>query len=154
MTTTLLNVAGVFLGPVLGRQIAKSSSARGVLTVGTIVRILITVAFIFLLKPTTSIMLIYVLMLLGGLYNSQQTVTFSAGPQIQIKPEIRILGNSVVQVAQNIGSVVAMVFYTIIIAGYGVVDGLPVAFWLAVALAAIALVLGLFLKKLEEPKAA
>jgi MFS family permease len=154
LTTTLMNVLGLFLGPIFGRMIAKAGSAKFVLTIGTIVRIAVTILFILLLKPTTPLMLIYALMLLAGFYNSQQTITFSTGPQIQIRPEIRVLGNSVVQVGQNLGSAVAMVIYTVIISGFGVVNGLPVAFWVATGLAAVALFAGLLLKKLDTQETA
>ncbi|MDR2434122.1 MAG: MFS transporter [Treponema sp.] len=154
LTTTLMSVLGLFLGPVFGRMIARAGSAKFVLTIGTVVRIAVTLLFILLLKPATPLMLVYVLMLLAGFYNSQQTITFSTGPQIQIRPEIRVLGNSVVQVGQNLGSAVAMVVYTIIISGLGVVDGLPVAFWVAAGLAAAALLVGLLLKKLDAQETA
>jgi MFS family permease len=154
LTTTLMSVLGLFLGPIFGRAIAKAGNAKFVITVGTVVRIVVTVLFILLLKPATSLMLVYVLMFLGGFYSSQQSATFSTAPQIQVRPEIRVLGNSVVQVGQNLGSVIAMVIYTIIISSLGVVDGLPVAFWVAAGLAAVALLVGLLLKKLDAPLAA
>lgn len=152
VASAMMGVLGVFMGPILGRSIAKSGNARSVLTSGTIVRIAVTLAFIFLLKPGTSIYLVWVLMFIAGFYNVQQTVTFSAAPQIQIRPDIRIQSNAVIQMAQTLGSVVGMVVYNFIISdpNLGIVNGLPIAFWVAIGTAAVALILGLFLKKLPE----
>jgi hypothetical protein len=48
--------------------------------------------------------------------------------------------------------VVGMVVYNFIISdpNLGIVNGLPIAFWVAIGTAAVALILGLFLKKLPE----
>jgi predicted MFS family arabinose efflux permease len=140
---------GVFLGPFFGRAIAKSGNARTVMTIGVLERIAVTIAFILLLKPSTPMWLVFALMFLGGFYNSQHSVTNSAGPQIQISDHLRLLSNSVVQVSQNLGSTIGMMVYTLLI-GFGLADGLPIALWVAVGAAVIAFVFGLFLKPLPQ----
>ncbi|MDR0852053.1 MAG: MFS transporter, partial [Clostridiales Family XIII bacterium] len=89
LSTAIYAIFGVFICPFLGRQIAKSGSARTVYTIGGIVRILITIAFILLLTPETSIWMIYVLMLIGGFYSAVQNVCNSTAPQIQLKETLR-----------------------------------------------------------------
>lgn len=152
LTTTLMSIPGLFISPFLGKMIAKAGNARTVLTAGTVIRILITLCFLLFLSPTTSLWFIYALMVLAGIYNSQQSVTFSTAPQIQIKPELRMMGNSMIQVCQGLGSSIAMSVYTLVIAMYGVVDGMPVALGLATGGAVIALIFGFMLKKLNAPE--
>ncbi|MDR1320585.1 MAG: MFS transporter [Gracilibacteraceae bacterium] len=151
ISSAMLAVMGVFIGPILGKAIAKAGNARTVLTSATIVRIVVTLGFILLLKPSTSIYVVWALMFIAGYYNSTQSVTFSTAPQIQVRPDIRLQSNSVIQMSQNIGSSIGMTIYTIILMSptLGLANGMPVALWVATAAAAIALVLGLMLKKLE-----
>ena len=147
LASAAMSVLGVVIGPMLGRHIGKTGNARGLMIVGTIARIAITVAFIFLLSPTTPLWVVIVLMLLAGFYNSQQSVTFSTAPQIQIPAELRAQGNSVIQFAQNLGSSAGMLVYTIII-GMGLQEGFPIALWVAVGAAVLVLIASFFLKPL------
>lgn len=149
LASAAMSVLGLFIGPVFGRYIGKTGNARNLLLIGTIVRIAITITFIFLLSPTTPLWVIIALMLLAGFYNSQQSVTFSTAPQIQIPAELRAQGNSVIQFAQNLGSSAGMLIYTIII-GMGLEKGFPIALWVAVGAAAIVLITSLFLKPLPK----
>jgi MFS family permease len=55
--------------------------------------------FFLLLKPSTSIYVVWALMFIAGYYNSTQSVTFSTAPQIQVGPDIRLQSNSVIQTA-------------------------------------------------------
>jgi predicted MFS family arabinose efflux permease len=150
LTTTLIGVVGIFLGPVFGRWIAKDRSARGVVTLGTIVRIAVTLAFIFVLSPNAKLWLIYVLMLIAGVYNSQQTVMSSVAPQIQFPASQRVQGNGVVQLGQNVGSAVGMSVFTLIIASQGVADGIITALWVALGLAVVGLLVAQLLRPLPE----
>jgi hypothetical protein len=88
-----------------------------------------------------------------GFYQVQHTVVFSGAPQIQIAQEIRVQANAVVQMGQNLGATVGMVIFTIIITNpnLGLANGMPAAFAFVVAVSALALIIGLFLKKLEAP---
>jgi MFS family permease len=149
LTTAMLSICGLFLSPVFGKMIAKAVNARNVLVGGTIVRIAVTAALLFILTPDTSVWVVYALMLIGGIYNSQHSVTMAAAPQIQIKPELRVLGNSVIQVMQSLGANIGTAVFTLVIGSYGVAFGMQVAFIIAIATAVVGLLAGLPLEKLE-----
>lgn len=152
LTTTCLSVVGLFLSPILGRMIGTSGNARGVLSFATIVRILVAIALLVLVSPSVNIWVIYVILLIGGIYNSAQGSVFSAGPQIQIPPKLRVQGNSVIQVGQNLGSAMGVAVYTVLIGMFGVVGGMPVALAVSIGGAVIGLIFALRLRKLEEPE--
>ena len=150
MTTTLMSVAGLFMGPIFGRMIGKAGNARGVLIGGTSLRILITLAFILLLKPTTNIIVVYVLAIAAGFYGSQTGVTFAVAPQIQIRQDIRVQSNSIIQICQNFGGGVGTAVYTMVIGLYGIERGMIIAFIIALITAALGLAASLPLSKLES----
>lgn len=150
LSTATYAVLGVFICPLLGRVMAKSGSARGLLTLGTVERIVVTAALIMLLAPEVSIWLVYLLMLLAGFYSAQQNVCSSTAPQIQIRREIRFQSNSVVQTAQNLGSSIGMAVYTVVMAAYGIAEGMSIALGMAAAAAVVSLIIVQFLRKLEE----
>jgi MFS family permease len=152
LATTIMAVPGLFLGPILGKKIAEARNARGVMTFGLTVRILVTLCFVLFLTPTISLWSIYALMLISGIYSSQQGVTFSTAPQIQIKSSLRIMGNSIIQVSQNLGAAIAIAIYTLMISMSGLVQGLKISMILAIGAAVIAMIFGLMLKTLEDPK--
>jgi MFS family permease len=149
----LFSVIGLFLSPILGKMIAKAGTAKPVLIMGTIVRIIVGTAFVFVLVPGVPAWVLYILMFIAGIYSSQQLVTFSVGPQIQIKPEMRTQSNSVIQVAQNLGSMVSRTICTLFIGILGVAGGVQAGFIMALAASVLYLILGLFLKKLEPADA-
>ncbi len=149
LTVTLLSVAGLFMGPIFGRMIGKSGTARTVLSFGSILRAAIALLLLFVLAPDANIFVIYVIMFCAGFYNVTSGVCFSAGPQVQLDPKIRVQGNSVIQLCQNFGGGVGTAVYSVILASMGVVAGMPVALTIAAVTAAAALVFALFLKKLE-----
>lgn len=150
LTTTVFSILGLFISPILGRAIGKAGNARGVLTAATIIRILVAIALLLVVSPTVSIWVIYALLFIAGFYNSAQGAGFSAGPQIQLRQEIRVQGNSVIQVGQNLGGAVGTSVYTVIIGIAGVTGGMPIALGIAAATAAIALVFVLRLKKVDD----
>ena len=84
-------------------------------------------------------------MFIAGFYAAQQNVTFSTTPQIQVPEHIRFQGNSVIQTAQNLGSTISLSVYTLIMASFGISQGMTVALIVAGAIAVIALVFGQFL---------
>ncbi|MDR1421599.1 MAG: MFS transporter [Coriobacteriales bacterium] len=151
-STAIYAVPGIFISPFLGKLIVRQGSARGLITVGTLVRIVVTIAVIIILSPQTPLPIVYVLMFIAGLYSAQQNVTSSTAPQIQIKPELRFQANSLVQTAQNLGSSIGMAVYTLIMASFGITQGMNVALVIATAIAVIALVMGQFLVK-SKPQA-
>ena len=116
LMSALMAVLGLFLGPIFGKMIAKSGNAKGVMTLGNIVRIIVMGAFVFVLVPGVPVWVIYILMFVAGIFNSQQTVTQSAGPQIQLTPDLRTLGNSVVQLGSNLGAGIGMAVFTLLVA--------------------------------------
>lgn len=150
LTTTLMSVAGLFMGPIYGKQIGKTANARGVLFFGLSLRIVITVLFMLVLRPTTPIMIVYILMVAAGFYSSQAGVTFAIAPQVQVRPEIRVQSNSIIQIGQNFGGGIGTAVFSLVIGMLGIEKGMSVAFVIALITAAIALVCSVPLKKLES----
>jgi MFS family permease len=149
LATSIYGVAGLVLGPLLGRAIAKSGNVRTIAASGVVLRTLINIAVIVLVTPVAPVWLIYLLMFVASFYQSQNAVTISTAPQIQIKPELRVMGNSLVSVAQNIGGGVGMAVYTLIMGMFGIAEGMPIALTLAAATSAITLIFVLMLRKLD-----
>jgi MFS family permease len=124
LSTACIAIAGLFLGPIFGKMIAKSGNARGVTTLATVVQIAVfaifTVLFFGVLGsdengvPKVPYLAILALMLVGGIYTSRNTVLSAAAAQIQIKPEIRVQANSIVQVGQNLGGGLSMPIFGIV----------------------------------------
>jgi MFS family permease len=152
IASALMAVLGLVLGPLFGKLIAKQGNARITLTLGSIVRIIILVGFLLLLKPDTPIWLIYVLMFFAGIYNSTNTVVFSAGPQIQLKPELRVTGNSLIQLLKTIGGSLGMAICTLCVA-MSSADGMSIAIIVSLAVSVVLLFFGLLLKKIEPSEA-
>ena len=152
LTTTLMSVAGLFMGPIYGRQIGKTANARGVLFFGLSLRIVITILFMLILRPTTPIMIVYILMVAAGFYSSQAGVTFAIAPQVQVRPEIRVQSNSIIQIGQNFGGGIGTAVFSLVIGMLGIEKGMSVAFVIALVTAAIAFVCSIPLKKLESDK--
>ena len=150
LTTTVYSIVGLFLSPLLGRFIGKTKNARGVLTFGGIMRIVVASALLFFVAPDTNIFIVYFIMLMGGCYNSAQSSSFSAGPQIQLPANIRVQGNSVIQVGQNLGGSIGTAVYTVILGTFGVVSGMPIALGVAIGAALCGLIAIRFLTKLDE----
>jgi hypothetical protein len=119
LPSTLSALLGLVLGAIFGRMIAKSGNARTVLTIGTITRIVVYTCFLLLFLGvfgTVSYIFICVLMFVLGVALIVNNVSYSAGPQIQIAPEMRVQSNSIIQLGQNLGSGVAVPIYTLCIA--------------------------------------
>lgn len=154
MITSAFAVAGLFMGPVWGKIIGKTGTAKNVYLIGTGIRIAITIIFIFILNVNCSIYAIYGLMLVAGLYNSQTGVTFAAAPQLMIREENRVMGNSVIQICQSVGSTVAVALYTLIIGIFGVEKGIRTAFIISLVFAVIAFAAGLFMTGPSQKDAA
>ena len=104
LTTTLLSIPGLFMGPIYSRMIANKGSARGVLTIGMILRVMVHAAFIFILSPSTDLMVIYALMIIAGFYQSAHVCTMTTAPQIQLAADKRTYGNAMIQVTMALGS--------------------------------------------------
>jgi predicted MFS family arabinose efflux permease len=131
-----------------GRIIAKTGNARLLLSIGTSIRILVTLFYLLFLGPDTPFFIVCIAQFCAGFYSAQQSVTFSTGPQIQIEPKVRMQANSLIQVSMSIGSTVGMAVFTLVMAALGVTAGMPVALLIALITAIIYLVVGQFLRKL------
>jgi MFS family permease len=147
---TAYAVMPIILGPVLGRMAGKSGNVRTMHIVGSVVRILVLGTLILVLSPSVPIWLVLILMFAAGFYAVVHTTTVSAGPMIQLKPEIRVYGNSMIQIGQNFGSTVGMAVYTFIMAVFGIAGGLPIAFAFGLVSSVASLISGLFLRKLNS----
>jgi len=128
LPTACLAIAGLFLGPIFGKAIAKSGNTKNVILLGTIFQFVVIggfwLLFIGLLGknesglPNVPYWVILALMLVAGVYNSRTAVVNSTGAQIQVKPEIRVQSNSVIQVGQNLGAGIAVPLFGAIQAAY------------------------------------
>jgi MFS family permease len=150
LVLTCMSAAGLFLGPIYGRMIGKAGNARGVALLTSTARLAVLIAFILLLKPTSSIWLVYALMLLLGVSSSGGSVVPAVGPQVQIAPEKRQMGNSVVQLGSGFGSSISIAIFTMVIASVGVADGMTSILTISAIGAAIMFLTSLLLKKLPE----
>jgi MFS family permease len=148
LTITCMSIAGLFLSPIYGRMIGKSLNARSVAVFVTGVRVVMLVAFIFLLKPTSSIYLVFGLMLVFGIASGGASVVPAVGPQVQILPEKRQLGNSVVQLGSSFGSSISIPIYTMVIGTVGIERGMTISMIIAAVGAGIMFFTNLPLKKL------
>ncbi|MGN0078362.1 MAG: MFS transporter [Coriobacteriales bacterium] len=143
------SVAGIFLGPVVGKAIAKSGTAKPMMLLNGALRAALMVVLIFLLGPETPVWVLMAFMLCAGVYNGVNGPCFSAGPQIQLPSELRVQGNSLIQCGQNFGSGVGTAVYTAIIGMFGITGGMPIALAIAAAFGALVCVCALFLQKAQ-----
>ncbi|MBQ9953946.1 MAG: MFS transporter [Eggerthellaceae bacterium] len=150
LATSCLSIAPLFICPVFGKMIGKARNARFVLSVGLVVRIAVCLGCLVAVMLQAPVYVFYVLMVIGGVYGAAQSVGYSVGPQVQIPENIRMQGNSVVQVGQNFGSSVGVAIYTVFIGMFGVGQGMFISFGVAAAAAAVALVFTLRLKPLGQ----
>jgi MFS family permease len=174
LPTAFISIAGLFMGPVFGKMIAKVSNVRTVTTIATIVQICVFAVLAVLLfvckdangNPNIPYIAILVLMFIAGIPNSRNSVV-PASAQIQISPEVRQQAHSIVQVGQNLGGGLSMPIFGIIQATFAApliaqgmaanaagVAALPQAFPVVIILVLILsiplLILGLMLKPLKK----
>ena len=147
-----MSALGVFISPWVGTQIGKQGTARTILAFSAIVRaatnIILVVYLIAAGAEANWIVLAVLTLTLAGLYNATHTVSFSAGPQVQLPEDLRLQGNSVIQAGQNLGSGVGTAIYSVIIGMMGITGGMPVALIVAAVFAGLTLIAALFLQKL------
>lgn len=148
LVTVALALFGLFLGPIWGKMIAKDSSAKRALTIANVFRVGCMAALLFVLKPGVPAWVIYLIVLLAGVYNSNMTVAMSAGPQIQLKPELRVTGNSLVQLGQNLGAGIGVALFTFLM-GADPVHGMTTCITISLVCFIVQFVISLFLKKGE-----
>ena len=144
-------IAGLFMGPIVGGMIGKAGNARAVVMWGSgLLRVVVQIALIIILKPTTNIYIVYVIMFIGGFYSVFGGVASAVAPQIQLKPEVRQQGNAIVQLGQNFGGSTSIAVYTAIMALMGNPEkGYPVVLTVSAVSAAVVFFVGMPLRKLE-----
>lgn len=152
LATTVSAILGLFVGPIVGKKIAATSDAKPVMLVGNIVRLVVTAGFIFLLVPGTPLWVVYVLMFFVGLYDSQTATTMSVAPQIQLKPEFRVTGNSVIQLGQNLGAGIGVALFTLIV-GANPAGGMHTSMIIAFVAYVVMTIVAFFLQKNEAASA-
>jgi MFS family permease len=144
-------VASLFMGPIFGRYIARKGTAREVVMYGGgLLRCAVQLGFFFLVGPTTPIYVIFILMFIGGFYASVGGVMPAVAPQIQLREEIRPLGNSMVQTAGPLGSSVGICIFTAVNASMGIEAGFKVMLIITSLISILDFVFALPLKKLPD----
>jgi MFS family permease len=124
-------VFGLFLGPIFGKMVAKSGNARAILLLGTTARLLFLFCMIFFLSPAMNIFLLMALaVVLGGIYSVMATV-YTTGVSVMAPTKLRQQSNAVVQMGQNLGGAPGTAVGGILIATFGVANGMPIAFIVA-----------------------
>jgi MFS family permease len=150
LAMSICAIAGLFMGPIYGRMIAKAGNARNVIMWASgALRFAVHVVTFLFLTPTTPTWIIFVLMFISGFYGTAGGVAPAVAPQIQLKPEVRQLGNSIIQLGQNFGGSTSIAVYTAIITTMGPGKGFPVCVIIAGVSAAIVFFASIPLKKLE-----
>jgi MFS family permease len=141
-------ILGLFLGPIFGRWVARVGTAKPiVIWFSGAWRVVITIAFIFVLVPGANLYVIYALMFLGGMYANANNITSATAPQIMIEPSIRQQSNALIQLTQNFGGVLGIATYTAIIGVFGLEQGMTYGLCIALTGAIVLMILGFFMKK-------
>lgn len=151
IASALMAVLGLFLGPVFGKMIAKAGTAKTVMIIGNVARVVVMGAFVLVLVPGVPVWIIFVLMFLAGVFNSQQTVTQSAGPQLCLKQELRTLGNSTAQLFSNLGAGIGMAVFTLLTA-VDPANGMRNCMMLTLVVWIVNFFVPFFMKKLDPEK--
>lgn len=147
LTVSLYAVPALFLAPVLGRWIGKAGTARPIIVIGTIFKVVVTLLLGLILTPSLPFGLIFGVLFLAGFFNAAQTVTNQVGPQIMIAPHHRVQGNALAQMAVVLGSAIGLAVFSAIITGMGFEKGVPVAFVMSGIAAAAALIPAAFMRR-------
>ena len=151
LASVLMAVLGLFLSPVFGKMIAKSGTAKNVMTLGNVFRVIVMAAFVFVLVPGVPVWVIYVLMFLAGVFDSQQKATQSAAPQIMLSSELRTIGNSTIQLGQSLGAGIGMAIFTLLV-GMNPAGGMRMCMIVALVAWIILFCITFLLKKPEADK--
>jgi MFS family permease len=151
---TCMSIAGLFMGPIYGRLIGKAQNARTIALLSSAIRILVLIGFIVLLRPTASILIVYVLMLIMGFSSSAGSVVPAVGPQVMFGDAKRQMGNSVVQLGAGFGSSISIAVFTMVAASFGVENGMPVIMIISLVGTVVMFLISLVLKKLPTSEKA
>lgn len=154
---SLTAVAGLFMSPIYGRMIGKAANARGVVVWASgVIRIVVLCGLLALTQiEGVPLWAYFVLLFAVGFYNSAGGVASAVAPQVQLAKEVRLQGNSIVQLGQNFGNAISIATYTAIItASGGPQAGVPIVLGVAIVTGLIMLGFGLRLRKLPEQEPA
>jgi MFS family permease len=153
LATSVYAIASLFMGPLYGRIIAKTGTAREVVMYGGgLLRcaVQLMMLFIVVMHPGVSIYAVYIIMFIGGFYAAAGGVVPATAPQVQIRDDIRPLGNSIVQLGANFGSTVGISIYTAIIAAVGLEQGFKITMIITGVVSVLDFLFALPLKRLPE----
>ena len=113
-------------------------------------RLVMLLAMIIFLRPTTNIWVVYILMFISGFYATFGGVSAAVGPMIQLKPEVRQQGNAIIQLGQNFGGSTSIAIYTAIMAlSHDMDKGFRTILIVAAAASVIVIIAASQLRKLE-----
>jgi MFS family permease len=157
LATSMYAIAGLFMGPVYGRIIGKTGTAREtVMYSGGLLRFAVQLILLLLvaMNPGVPMYVVYIIMFVGGFYSAVGGVTPAVAPQVQISDSIRPLGNSIVQVGANVGSTAGICIYTAIINAVGIEQGFRFVLIITSVISICDFFFALPLKKLPEFEAA
>jgi MFS family permease len=144
-------VASLFMGPIFGRYIARKGTAREVVMYGGgLLRCAVQLGFFFLVSANSPVWIIFILMFIGGFYASVGGVMPAVAPQIQLKENVRALGNSMIQTSNGLGSTVGICIFTAVNASLGVEQGFKVMLLITSLISVADFFLALPLKKLSD----
>jgi MFS family permease len=147
-------VAGLFMGPIYGRIIGKTGTAREtVMYSGGVLRCAVQLAMLFIVvmhHDTVPIYAVYIIMFVGGFYSAVGGVTPAVAPQVQLTEEVRPLGNSIIQLGANFGSTVGVCIFTAVIAAVGLEQGFKILLYITSFISVLDFVFAVPLKKLPE----
>jgi MFS family permease len=144
-------VFSLFLSPVFGRMIAKARNARTVLIFNVASRIILLGCFILFLNPETSIWVLLIICFIpGGIYTTAQSVAYTTGINIMAPAKLRTQSNALVQMGQTLGSSPGVAVGGVLIALFGVAEGMPIAFMVAAGICVVALIPSLLLRTPKE----
>ncbi|MDR1495583.1 MAG: MFS transporter [Clostridiales Family XIII bacterium] len=150
VASAMYAVAGIILGPVFGKYIASTGTAREtVMYFGGLLRLAVQLSLFFFLLPDSPIWVVYIIMGVGGIYSVVGGVTPAVAPQIQLREEIRPLGNSIIQLGGTLGSTVGICIFTAIVATLGPDAGFKTLLIVTSTISVMDFIFALPLKKLE-----
>lgn len=152
LAIAFMSFAGIFTSKPFGKYIGKTGSAKSCMIIMFALRAVAGAAIVLYLgmAANPNMYVVFAICIIAGVYRSLNSVAFSAGPQVQLCEDIRMQGNSVVQMGQNLGSGIAVAFYSVLIGALGFTAGFPVAVWVSVGVAVVGIFTSLPLKKLEK----
>jgi len=142
-------IAGIVIGPWIGKMMAVRGTAREVVMFGSMLRLAVQLTLFFFVQPDSPLWYVYIIMGIGGIYSAIGGVMPAVAPQIQLKEEVRILGNSIVQMGASLGPPIGISIFTAIITNMGPAVGFKIVLLLTSLISILEFIFAVPLKKLE-----